>query len=170
MPANAKDVLSATLVGVVVGGIIAALLDTVSLPLSNAVGAFAGGAIAAYVLYGQIPQAARAGALSGLLGMPFYLGVAQVLFIFGAYPPQGATPPMSQLQMAVGLILVMNLATGTAGGILVATVRHPPPEAGLLQPAIPGAIPEQLRYCVQCGAQLPAGAVVCPHCNARQPT
>ena len=145
-------------------------MDTVSFPLSNAVGAFAGGAIAAYVLYGQIPQAARAGALSGALGMLFYLGVAQVLFIFGAFPPQGATPPMSQLQIAVGLIFAMNLAAGTAGAFLVAAIRHPAPKVEPLQPGIPVGAPEQLRYCVQCGAQLPAGAVVCPHCNARQPS
>lgn len=157
------------MVGVIVGGTIAALLDTVNLPLSNAVGAFAGGAIAAYVLYGQVPEAARAGALSGILGMPFYLGVAQVLFIFGAIPPQGATPPMSQLQLAVGLILVMNLAAGMAGAFLVAAIRHPAPKLEQLQPPTQAGVPEQLRYCVQCGAQLPAGTVVCPHCNARQP-
>ena len=27
----------------------------------------------------------------------------------------------------------------------------------------------QIRYCVQCGAQLQAGIQVCPHCNAKQP-
>jgi ribosomal protein L40E len=26
-----------------------------------------------------------------------------------------------------------------------------------------------VRYCVQCGAQLPSGALICPQCNARQP-
>jgi CBS domain-containing protein len=29
--------------------------------------------------------------------------------------------------------------------------------------------PPQMQYCVQCGAQLPVGTKVCPHCNATQP-
>jgi len=29
--------------------------------------------------------------------------------------------------------------------------------------------PAQVRYCVQCGARLPAGTRNCPHCNAPQP-
>ena len=29
--------------------------------------------------------------------------------------------------------------------------------------------PDQFRYCVQCGAQLPAGTLTCPHCNVQQP-
>jgi Zn-dependent protease/predicted transcriptional regulator len=33
------------------------------------------------------------------------------------------------------------------------------------QPAALG----QVRYCVQCGGQLPAGTAICPHCNAKQP-
>jgi len=169
MPVN-KDVLGAALVGVVIGGVVAALLDIVTLPLSNAVGAFIGGAIAAYILNGKIPQATRAGALSGIFGMPFYLGVAQVLYVFGAYPLQTTTPPMSQLQLEVGIIFLMNLALGTAGGFFVGAVRHPPTETQTLQPTPPGSTPGQLRYCVQCGAKLPAGTVICPHCNARQPT
>jgi len=27
----------------------------------------------------------------------------------------------------------------------------------------------QVRYCIQCGAQLPFGTLTCPHCNATQP-
>jgi Zn-dependent protease/predicted transcriptional regulator len=37
------------------------------------------------------------------------------------------------------------------------------------QPAATPA-PGQIRYCVQCGAQLPTTAQVCPHCNVRQPS
>lgn len=33
-------------------------------------------------------------------------------------------------------------------------------------PALPTS--GQVRYCVQCGAQLPAGTQVCPYCNAKQ--
>jgi len=35
--------------------------------------------------------------------------------------------------------------------------------------AIPTAPVAQMRYCVQCGAQLPLGTLTCPHCNATQP-
>ena len=40
-----------------------------------------------------------------------------------------------------------------------------------LRPAwtIPTTIPPQVQYCIQCGAQLPIGARICPHCNAAQP-
>jgi len=170
MPAY-KDVLGAALVGVVIGGVLTAVLDIIPLPLSNAVGAFVGGAVAAYVLHGKVGQATRAGALSGVIGMPFYLGVAQVLYVFGAYPPQTTTPPMSQLQLEVVIILLMNLALGTFGGFLVGAARRAQPETPqTLQPMTSGPpTTAQPRYCVQCGAQLPAGAVVCPQCNARQP-
>jgi CBS domain-containing protein len=30
--------------------------------------------------------------------------------------------------------------------------------------------PPQMRYCIQCGAQLPIGTTTCPHCNATQPS
>jgi Zn-dependent protease len=33
----------------------------------------------------------------------------------------------------------------------------------------PRPIPGQAKYCVQCGAQLPVDAEICPHCNAEQP-
>jgi Zn-dependent protease/predicted transcriptional regulator len=33
----------------------------------------------------------------------------------------------------------------------------------------PSVAPGQVRYCVQCGGQIPAGTPICPHCNARQP-
>lgn len=32
----------------------------------------------------------------------------------------------------------------------------------------PSHIPGQVRYCVQCGGQLPIGAPICPHCSAKQ--
>jgi len=170
MNAKNEELLGAALVGVVVGGVLAALLDAVSLPLSNAVGALVGGAIAAYVLYGKVGQATAAGALAGILGAPFYLGVSEILVIFGVIAtPSGPTPPFSELQSAVILILGMDLAAGMVGGTLIGAVRHPPPEVILPQAQpLPGVV-SQTRYCVQCGAQLPGGAVLCPHCNARQP-
>jgi CBS domain-containing protein len=33
----------------------------------------------------------------------------------------------------------------------------------------PSAAAPQLHYCIQCGAQLPIGTSICPHCNATQP-
>jgi Zn-dependent protease/predicted transcriptional regulator len=33
----------------------------------------------------------------------------------------------------------------------------------------PRPIPGQAKYCVQCGAQLPVDAEICPHCNAKRP-
>jgi hypothetical protein len=177
MPVS-KDVLGAGLVGVVIGGIIAGLLDLVLLPLSATlqvpipiiVGALFGGGIAGYVLNGKPPQAMVAGALAGLLSTPFYLGVGDLLTIFGAIPLQNTTPPLWQLQEAVASIFIMFLAFDIAGATTVGFARHPHPVAQPLQPTVPGATPGQSRYCVQCGAQLPAGTVVCPYCNARQPT
>jgi len=171
MPAKSRDLFAAALAGVVVTGILTALLEAAGLtpPVSDGVGAFVGGAFAAYVLYGRIGQAAVAGALSGLLGTPFYLGVSEILFIFGVIPaPAGPTPPMSELQVAVVIILAIDLLFGVFGGTVVAGIRHPH-EAPMAQPQItPGTVP-QTRYCVQCGAQIPQGTLICPYCNARQP-
>jgi len=171
MPTTSKELFAAALAGVVVTGILTALLEAGGLtpPISDGVGAFVGGGVAAYVLYGKVGQAATAGALSGLLGTPFYLGVSEILFIYGVIPaPSGPTPPMSELEVAVVIIFAIDLLFGAFGGVLVAGVRHrheepvPPPQI------TPGTV-SQVKYCIQCGAQLPSGAIVCPHCNARQP-
>ncbi len=171
MSYKSRDLWTATLGGLVVGGLIAVAVGMADLPFSTAIGAFLGGAAAAFLLYGKISHAAAAGALSGILGTPFFLGVSQVLLIFEVIPiPSGPTPPMSQLQFAVVLIFGMNLVAGAVGGALMGAIRHPRPGAGLPPPPPPpGATPSQAKYCVQCGAQLPPGALVCPHCNARQP-
>jgi len=172
MPAKTRDLWTAVLAGVIVTGVLTALLEAASLtpPLSDAIGAFVGGAIAAYVLYGKVGQATAAGALAGIIGTPFYLGVSEILFIFGIIPtPSGPTPALSVLQEAVVIILGIDLVSGAMGATVAGAVHHPPPEAIAPPPQItPGTI-SQTRYCVQCGAQLPPGAVVCPHCNARQP-
>jgi hypothetical protein len=172
MPAKTRDLWTAVLAGVIVTGVLTALLEAASLtpPLSDAIGAFVGGAIAAYVLYGKVGQATAAGALAGIIGTPFYLGVSEILFIFGVIPtPSGPTPALSVLQEAVVIILGIDLVSGAMGATVAGAVHHPPPETIAPPPQIsPGTVP-QTRYCVQCGAQLPPGAVVCPHCNARQP-
>jgi len=172
MPVKSRDLWTAVLAGVVVTGVLTAFLEAASLtpPLSDAVGAFVGGAVAAYALYGKVGQATAAGALSGIIGTPFYLGVSEILFIFGVIPtPSGPTPALSVLQAAVVIILGIDLVSGVIGATLVGAVHHPPPETAVPAPQVsPGAV-SQARYCVQCGAQLPPGAAVCPQCNARQP-
>ena len=172
IPVKSRDLWTAVLAGVVVTGVLTALLEAASLtpPISDAVGAFVGGAIAGYVLYGKVGQATAAGALSGILGTPFYLGVSEILFIYGIIPtPSGPTPPMSELQAAVVIILGIDLVTGAIGATVAGAIHHPPPEAIAPPPQITPGTVSQARYCVQCGAQLPPGAVVCPQCNARQP-
>lgn len=118
MPAKTRDLWTAVLAGVIVTGVLTALLEAASLtpPLSDAIGAFVGGAIAAYVLYGKVGQATAAGALAGIIGTPFYLGVSEILFIFGIIPtPSGPTPALSVLQEAVVIILGIDLVSGAMG-------------------------------------------------------
>jgi hypothetical protein len=171
MSARSREIGTATLFGLIVGGLISVVLDMGQVPLSTAVGALVGGAVAAYVLYGKLGHAALAGALAGVLSTFFYLGVAQVLVIFEVIPiPPGPSPSMAELQPAVVLILGMDLVAGAAGGALGGAVHRP-----VQAPGIPTPLPSpplgtgQAKYCVQCGAHLPAGTVICPHCSARQP-
>ena len=172
LSAKSRDIWAATLSGLVVGGLLATVLSmVVDPPISTAVGALVGGVVAAYVLYGKISQAAAAGALAGTLSTPFFLGVSEILIIFEVIPlPPGSPPPLWQLREAVVIIVLTNLVAGAIGGAAAAIARHPPLAQGLPPaPQTPGAAPAQPRYCVQCGALLPAGASICPHCNARQP-
>lgn len=172
MPAKSREIGTAALVGLVVGGIISAILGVVDLPFASSVGAFIGGIVAAYLLYGKVGQAAVAGGISGIVSYPFSLGVVLIMFIFQLYtPPSGPSPPTSVLEAGVALEAFLNFVSGAVGGLLLSSVRHPAPGAGLPPPPPPpGYVPGQVRYCVQCGAQVPAGTVICPHCNARQPT
>ena len=172
MSAKSKDFWAATFSGLVVGGVLAAVLGiAVDPPISTATGALIGGAVAAYVLHGKINQAAGTGALSGVLGVPFFLGVLELFLVFGVVPnPAGPTPPLSELQDAVVFILLTNVVAGAFGGAIGGAVHHPSAEPAIQQPVPPlGTAPAQVRYCVQCGAQLRGGELICPHCNARQP-
>jgi len=173
MPNKSRELGTATLAGLVVGGLVAAVLEVAELSFSPVIGAFVGGLAAAYVLYGKAGQAALAGSLSGLLSTLVYLGASQILYVFELFPvPTGPTPAMSELQAAVVVIVAMNLVAGALGGAILSVFRHPPKELPPPPPP-PGAAAGQagqVRYCAQCGAQLPAGALICPQCNARQPS
>ncbi len=156
--------------GLVVGGVLAAVLSIVDVPLSTIIGAFVGGAVAAYVLYGKIGEAVTAGAIAGILGTPFYLGLGQILLVFEIIPiPAGPNPPMSELQGQVVILLLTNLVAGAAGAAIGGTIHRRKPEMEGQAPMAPAGPAGPARFCVQCGAQLPAGALVCPQCNARQP-
>jgi hypothetical protein len=172
MSSKSRELGTATLGGLVVGGLASSVLAIADVSFSTAIGALIGGIVAAYLLRGKVGQAAMAGAVSGLLGTPFLLGFEDILAIFEVVPiPSGPTPSMAELQAAVAVIAGMDLIAGAIGGAIFATVYHPPREVPSQPtlPPVPGAAPGQVRYCVQCGAQLPSGALICPHCNARQP-
>jgi hypothetical protein len=155
-------------VGLIVGGLLATVLSVLNLQFSAPVGAFVGGALAAYVIYDKIGPASIAGALAGLLSLPFFLGLSQIFVIFEIIPiPPGPQPTMAELQSAVVAITLMDLLAGAVAGSILGAVRHPPtPPAATTLPNYP---PGQAKYCVQCGAQLAPGSLTCTHCGARQP-
>lgn len=156
-------------IGTLVGGLLATVLSIPDLPFSAPVGAFVGGACAAYVLYRKIGPSTLAGALSGLLSLPFFLGLSQILVIFEIIPiPPGPQPTMVELQSAVMAIALMDLLAGAIAGSMLGAVRHRQPAP--TEPATMLKTPlGQAKYCVQCGAQLPPGSMACPHCGAKQP-
>ncbi len=105
--------------------------------------------------------------------------VAQAMLPFERAPTiQPTVSALDALQrMArerVGIMLVTegnNLLGIITRGDLMRTIQtrqelelHPP-----AQPTPIFAASGQVRYCVQCGAQLPAGTLTCPYCNATQP-
>ncbi len=170
LPIKNATFWAATLSGLAVGGFAATLLSVGDLPFSPAIGAFVGGVIAAYVLYGKVGQATAAGAAASIFGTPFFLGVSQIFLIFEIIPiPSTPTPPLDQLQAAVVFIFMTNLLAGAVGGALMGAIRHPKAAAPATQSSATVVGAQQAKYCVQCGAQVPAGTSICPHCNAQQP-
>ena len=164
---KSRELGSGVAAGLVAGGLVATVLSIVNFSFAAPVGAFIGGGVAAYVVYGKIGPATLAGALAGLLSLPFFLGLSQVCVIFGVIPiPPGPQPTMAELQTAVIAITLMDLLAGAMAGSILGAVHHPPKA-----PATPLATypPEQVKYCVQCGAQFPRGTLTCPHCGAKQP-
>jgi len=169
--AKNRELGTAVCGGLIVGGILTAFLGITDLPLASTIGAIIGGGIAAHLLYGKIQQGAVVGVLSAVFGYPFYIGIVYILLIFGIYtPPPVPTPSMSVIQAGVVMEFLLNIVAGAMGGVIVSSVRRPiPPPLGAAAQAPLGSVPGQARYCVQCGAQLQAGALICPHCGARQP-
>jgi len=165
---KSRELGSGVAVGLVAGGVVATILSITNFPFSAPVGAFVGGAVSAYVIYSKIGPATLAGALAGLLSLPFFLGLSQVFVIFGIIPiPPGPQPTMAELQSVVVAITLMDILAGAVAGSILGAVRHPPPPAATTP--IPGYPPDQVKYCVQCGAQFPRGTLTCPHCGAKQP-
>ena len=170
LSAKSKDFWAATSSGFIVGGALSAVLSIGDLPLYTAIGSVVGGMVAAYILYGKVGQAAAAGALAGILGTPFFLGVSYFFLIFGIIPISANNPPLSELQAEIITALLINLVAGAFGGTIGGAIRHRGAAIATPQPLpTPGAAVAQVRYCVQCGAQLLGGELICPHCNARQP-
>jgi len=164
-----RELGTAVAAGLIVGGAVATLLSITEFPYAPPVGAFIGGAIGAYVLYSKMANSTLAGALSGLLSLPFFLGLSQILLIFEVIPmPSGPQPSLAELQSAVVVIALMDLLAGAVAGSMLGAVHHPPSAPTETVP-LGGYPPGQVKYCVQCGAQIPAGSLTCPHCNAKQP-
>jgi hypothetical protein len=173
-----RELGTATLGGLVVGSVVSAIL-AIGAPFYPDIfaffypvmGAFIGGVVAAYLVHGKSGQAVRAGVLSGVLGTPFFFGLTDIFAYLGLIPiPSGQIPTLAELQTFVVFIVGMNLVGGAVGGAVLGAVYHPP---GQLPPTLTpesatGTGPGQKRYCVQCGAQLAEGVLICPHCGARQ--
>ena len=165
---NKHELGSGVVVGLVVGGIISAVIEAAGFSFPP-VGALVGGACAAYIIRNKLNVSVEAGALSGLLSLPFYLGVSYILLVFGVIPiATGSQPSLPEIQNQVLLVTVLDLMAGAIGGMVLGAVRRPtvtPPVT------VPGTIQAgQAKYCVQCGAQLPVGGPTCPHCGAKQPS
>jgi len=172
MSFKARELGTATLCGSVGGAILISILGIANLPFYSAIGALIGGMIAAYLLRGKVSLAVAAGALSGLIGTPFFLGFSDILAIFNLIPtPSGPTPTLADLQVAVALIAGMDLVAGAVGGAILGAVYHAPKQPIQMpaQPSVAGAPVGLTRYCVQCGSQLSTGASICPQCGAKQP-
>jgi len=173
MSSRSREIGTASLGGLIVGGVLGAILSVTEVPFGTALGALIGGLVAGYLLYGKVGHAALAGALSGILGYIFFWGVLVQMLFFQIYvPPQGPEPPPSLVQLGVIIGFVFNLIGGAVGGAVMGLVRRAKPQAGSIPPPPPpptSPATGQVKYCVQCGAQMPAGATICPHCNARQP-
>jgi hypothetical protein len=172
MVGKTRELGTATLGGLVTGAVLSTLLGLANAPLYSAIGSFLGGMVAAYLLRGKLDHAVMVGALSGILGTPFLLGLSDIFAIFGLIPtPSGPTPSLAELQTVVVIIAGMDLVAGAAGGAILGALHNPtrPVPSTPTPQSAAGTNSAQARFCVQCGAPLPSGALTCPQCNAKQP-
>ena len=171
MVGKTRELGTATLAGLVVGAVLSMILGVANAPVYSAIGSFIGGIVAAYFLRGKLSQAVIAGALSGILGTPFLLGLSDILAIFGLIP----TPPDRHRRSLICRCCFDHCGDGSCCRCgrrgCPRSANHPPGSVPSTPTPLPaaGMAPVQVRYCVQCGAQLPSGALICPQCNARQP-
>ena len=166
--AKSRELGTGVLAGAILGGLVSSLLSIGNVTYAAPIGGFVAGASAAYVIYAKMGHASLAGVLAGVLSLPFFLGLTQILVIFEVIPlPSGAQPSFAELQGAVVAITLMNLLAGGVGGSILGMVRHPP----MTPPpqTVVAGVPIQNTYCVQCGAHFPLGTILCPQCGAKQP-
>jgi ribosomal protein L40E len=169
--AKKHEIGTGVAIGLVVGGVVATALGAVELPFAAPVGALIGGFCGAYVIYGKVGPSAGVGALSGILSLPFFLGLSEILLVFGVVQlPSAPQPSLAELQSLVVVIALEDVLAGAVGGSILGAVRR--------QTVLPSEAPEttmqkqpsgQVMYCIQCGAQLPSGNLTCPHCGVKQP-
>ena len=167
---KSRELGSGIAVGLIAGGVLAAILSIFNFPVSEPVGAFVAGALAAYVMYDKIGPVTLGGACAGLLSLPFYLGLLQVFVIFELIPlPTGPQPSLASFQSTVIVITLVDVGVGAMAGSIVGAIHHPaPPTVATPSPTYAG-VTEQAKYCVQCGAKMSPGTLTCSQCGARQP-
>jgi len=165
---KSRELGTGVAVGLIAGGVVSSVMSIFNPQISTPIGAVVAGGLAAYVIYDKIGPATLAGALAGLLSLPFFLGLSQIFLIFGIIPlPTGPQPSLAEFQSAVIAATLMDLVLGAVGGSILGAIHHPPP-APVTAP-LSTYPPDQVKYCVQCGARIVPGTVTCPQCGARQP-
>jgi hypothetical protein len=175
LPAAKASFGISILAGLVVAGTLGALLDIAEIPVGSVVGAFVGGLVATLLLGTERRRAMITGFLVGLLSFPVELAVLVVVVTANLYtPPQAPEMSVDVLLVALVATLIMQIIGGIFGGLLGGALRHPPP--GTEEVPSPSAVPypppllRPEKYCIQCGAGLARGILVCHACGAKQPT
>ena len=174
LPAAKTSFGISVLTGLVVAGTLGALLDIAEIPVGSVVGAFVGGFVATLLLCAGRKRAMITGFIVGLFSFPVELAVLMVVVTANLYtPPQAPEISVDVMLVALVATLIVQIVGGIVGGLLGGALRHPPPGAEEVPSlnAIPYT-PRLLRpekYCIQCGAGLASGILVCHACGAKQP-